>query len=118
MYAHRVAAFAFAATIASVLTFSLTPAYAQKHSGDSGGSAGSHGGSTGGHGGSEGGCESGGGCSGGSGGKGGKGGQRGGHHVGEGGTSQSLRDIFHGLDASSETEHSGSNAHGGSSRGH
>lgn len=103
--AKRLTMLAFAAIIASALTISLTPAYAQKHGGGSSG----HGGESASHSDGDSGC---GGCSGDEGGgdsghKGSKGGYRGGNDMGRGSRSQSLRDIFHDLDASSGTDHSG-----------
>jgi hypothetical protein len=104
--AKKLTALTFAAIIASVLTISLSPAYAQKHGGGSSG----HGGESA-HSESDG-C---GGCGGdeGGGGKGGRG-QRGGHHTGDAGRSQSLRDVFHALDVPSITDHAGSAAPGAS----
>ncbi len=108
--AKKLTALAFVAVLASALTIGLTPSYAQKHGG------GGHGGESTGH--SAGGCgdSGGGGCSGDEGGhKGGKG-PRGSGDMGHGGSGQSLRDVFHGLDAASETEHSGGDEHSGSSK--
>ncbi len=97
------ATLAFAAIFGSVLTISLTPAYAQKHGGGGGGSNSSseadH--TDGGH----------------SGGKGGQGGQ--GMGRGGGGGSQSLRDIFNTMEPGSATEHSSatSEEHGSAAKG-
>jgi hypothetical protein len=105
--AKKLSALAFAVVIASAFAISLTPAHAQKHSGGSSGhggdSAHSDSGGCGGCGGDEGG-----------GGNGGHG-QRGGHHTGDAGKGQSLKDIFHGLDAVPGTEHAGEDKHSGSS---
>jgi hypothetical protein len=94
----------FVAIMALALTISLTPVHAQKHGGRSSGHSGESAHSDGG------GCSSCGGDEGDEGhGKGGKGGrgQRGGHHTGDAGRGQSLRDIFHGLEGTSDTEHAG-----------
>jgi len=97
--AKKLTALTFAAIIASALTISLTPAHAQKHGGGSLG----HGGESASH-------SDGGGCSGCSGDEGGgKGGAKGrkggsGFDLGHGGSGQSLRGIFHGMDSHSGTD--------------
>jgi hypothetical protein len=115
MFARKLATLAFAAIIGSVLTISLSPAYAQKHGGGGGGHDGGHdsghsvsdAGHTDSHDSHEGGK--------GKGGKGGKGGQMG---RGGGGSNQSLRAIFHSLDAGSSSHHSAeSDTHGGKKGG-
>ncbi len=98
----KIAALAFAAILGSVLTISLSPAYAQKHGGgggghDSGGAETSH--TDSGHDGGKG--------------KGGKGGQSMGHGGSEG---QSLRDVLKSLESGSSatSEEHGSGSKGGS----
>jgi hypothetical protein len=102
-----VGTFAFAAILASALTISLTPAYAQKH----GGSGGS-GGSGGGH--SSGDIEHA--DSGHDGGKGGKSGQGMGRGGGSG--AQSLRDVFNAMEsgAKADEQSSGANVKGSASK--
>jgi len=106
----KVAALAFAALLGSALTISLSPAYAQKHGGGGGHDRGhsvSDAAHTDSHDSHEGGK--------GKGGKGGHGGQMG---RGFGGSSQSLRAIFHSLDAGSSSHDSAeSDTHGGKKGG-
>ncbi len=86
------------AIVAAALTISLTPVYAQKHSGGSSHSGTEHSDSD----------------------HGSKGGQRGGQGMGRGGGgSQSLRDVFHEMESGSTTEHSSATSedHGSSSKG-
>ena len=104
----RLTKLAFVAIIASALAISLTPSYAQKHGGSSHSDASSS------HSDHDSGCS--GGCSGDEGGGKGKGGPRGSSDMGHGGRSQSLRDIFHGLDASSGTDHADGDEHSNSSK--
>ena len=104
----KVGTFAFAAILASALTISLTPAYAQKHGGGSGGSGGGH---------SSGDIEHA--DSGHDGGKGGKGGQGMGRGGGSG--AQSLRDVFNAMESGSASSDEQGGTKGGSaatSRGH
>ena len=97
--ANKLTTLALAAFLGSALTISLTPAYAQKHSGGGGSS---HSSSDADH------------ADGGHSGKGGKGGQGMGQRGGSGG--QSLRDVFQSIDSGATSDHSSasgeSDAHG------
>jgi hypothetical protein len=107
----KIAALAFAAILGSVLTISLSPAYAQKHGGGGGGHDSGHSASEAGHTDSHDSHE---------GGK-GKGKGKGGQAMGRGGgsESQSLRGIFHSLTSGTSSTHSEatSDEHGGKKGG-
>lgn len=102
--ARKLSALAFAAVIASALTISLTPAYAQRHGGGGGGASG-HSSSDTDHADSDHGKK-------------GKGGQRGGQGMNRGGgEGQSLRDVFETMESGSSaasSEHGSSSNKGGS----